>query len=553
VLRVVLLVLLLIYFRPVLFADNGRVVHVAWVENKDGSISNASSAEHSLLFFEQRNQFLQYKDPNNPFFKIRYSKLGVDWTVVHVLALLFTITLQILTFRRINRRMRESRFFKRWSYRFLKLVLWFAVILGNIGTIWAIDYYNNQIHFRYHKLNDFNGASISELQMGLHNRTYFKSKESTILGNQLFIKRENQWHTQRVNPVLHFEVNKDGAVFFKSDKRYFKPHPDSTNRLAPTQLFIFHHLASNGQDSAVIYQLDQKQLMPYHQEVDHAQRILLLVNGYRPISTSHNPEKALQDINNKGLEHPNSANLIYRNDFYRYWPHLEMIEPLESRLMPEKIFYADGHHSVSSSNHNSLIQFVSSASFYPKPCKGPHTCSTTKIANQQKIRTYNLLATRSNKKGFMKRFYAGKQAGRNLLQELRKNGNNTQNDTLYVVSHSMGHAYFLGMSTVLSGKVKFGGYFAFAPENPKGKKIQYVDWPIVYQYGTLLYGPHRHAPCQQDGVAPQWRMSGLPASQQIGFPKELRSHLGYFNSHYIGYYTWALEIPKGQPGFIGCY
>jgi hypothetical protein len=106
-----LLFALLFYFNcPALFADNGRVVHIAWTENRDGSIQHAQTPQHGLVIFEQRNQFLNYKDPNNPFFKIRYSWLGIDWTAVHLLALLLTIFLQILTFRRINRRMAKSRF-----------------------------------------------------------------------------------------------------------------------------------------------------------------------------------------------------------------------------------------------------------------------------------------------------------------------------------------------------------------------------------------------------------------------------------------------------------
>jgi hypothetical protein len=182
---------------------------------------------------------------------------------------------------------------------------------------------------------------------------------------------------------------------------------------------------------------------------------------------------------------------------------------------------------------------------------GKHHCATTKIANQQEVRTYSLLATVPNYAGFRKRYLSGQQAGRNLLQELSKNGNLTQNDTLYAVSHSMGHAYMLGMARILKGKIQFGAYFAFAPENPKGKTFKTKDWRAVYQYGTKLYGSQRHAPCQQDGVAPQWRMSGLGENQQISFPKNLSKRLGYFSSHYIGYYDWVFDIPKGQAGYLG--
>jgi hypothetical protein len=115
----------------------------------------------------------------------------------------------------------------------------------------------------------------------------------------------------------------------------------------------------------------------------------------------------------------------------------------------------------------------------------------------------------------------------------------------------MGHAYFMGMAQVLKAKIQFGAYYAFSPENPKGKTLHKKWWPVVYQYGTKLYGAQRHAPCQQDGVAPQWRMSGLEPWAHIGFPKALKARLGYFSSHYIGYYTWVFDIPKGKPGYIG--
>ena len=550
-LKYIFLTLLLLYTCPQLFADNGRVVHITWTENSDGSIQNASTPNHGLQVFEQRNQFLNYKDPNNPFFKIRYSWLGIDWTIVHFLALLFTIVLQILTFRRINRSMAESRFFKRWSFRFLKLFLWAAVLVGNIGAVWAIDYYNTQIHFRFHQLSDFHNASTATLEKERNNRTYFIAKESTLLRYQLFRKNGAKWHTQRALPVLHFKQNKNGKLFYTRDSRYVKFAVTTKRIKAPTQLIVIHRKSLNGADEPQLYQIQNRNIVPYFRAVERPQRILLFVNGYRPISTSQDPANALQAINEKGLERPRSKNLIYSSDIFGYWPQELFTSKVQERFQPNRTLYADGHHSVATSNHQSLLQFVSSASLYPKPCAGAHHCATTKIANQQEVRTYSLLATKTNYSGFQTRYLAGKQAGRNLLQELKKNGNDPINDTLYVVSHSMGHAYFMGMASILKGQIQFGAYHAFSPENPKGKILRTHLWPVVYQYGTKLYGPQRHAPCQQDGVAPQWRISGLPAAQQIGFPKQLKARLGYFSSHYVGYYTWVFDIKKGKPGYIG--
>lgn len=541
----------LIFFCKPIFADNGRVVHVAWTENSDGSIENSTKNAEGLYILEQRNQFLHYKDPNNPFFKIRYTWMGLEWTFVHFITLFITLLLQLLTFRRINRRMAESRFFKRWSYRLLKLFLWAAVILGNATVIWAVEYYNTEIHFRFHQLSDFKNASLTQLDKGRHERTYFLPIETKRLRYQLYRQTNGKWYTQQSYPVLYFERNENGQLFFKTDKRHFKIHLDSTRQKATEQLVVIKQKGSDSRDSLLVYHIHNRTFIPYQPEADLAQRILLFVNGYRPVSAEQDPEKALQAVNNKGLENPRSKNLIYASDQFGYWPADNFLAPLIGKLSPQRTLFADGHHSVSTSNHQSLLKFISSAALYPKPCQGAHHCSTTKIANQQEVRTYSLLATIPNYDGFHIRYKAGQQAGRNLLQELAKNGNNTQNDTLYTVSHSMGHAYFMGMAQVLKGKIQFGAYYAFSPENPKGKTLRKKWWPVVYQYGTKLYGPQRHAPCQQDGVAPQWRMSGLEPWAHIGFPKALKARLGYFSSHFVGYYTWVFDIPKGKPGYIG--
>lgn len=532
-------------------ADNGSVLHIAWTENPDGSIHEAQNPNHGLYILEQRNQYLQYKDPNNPFFKIRYTWLGIEWTLLHFIALLVTILLQILTFKRINNKMAESRFFKRWSLRFLKLFLWFAVIAGNAAAIWAIDFYNTQIHFRYHQLTDFKNKNLPELIEGRKQRTYFLPRENTRTRCQLYRKENNKWYTQKAFPVLHFQLETNGKLIYLYDKRTVQFHPDSSRVKPWSQLVVIHRESQNGKDSIEVFQIENKQLAPLQLRPERAKRIVLFVNGYRPVSSDQDPEKALQALNSKGLEHPRSKNLIFKSDLFNYWPKEKFIDPLVVKFQADQTFYADGHHSVTTSNHGSLLKFVSSAALYPKPCHGEHHCASTTIANEQQVRTYSLLATVPNYTGFQVRYLAGKQAGRNLLRELSKNGNNTKNDTLYTVSHSMGHAYYLGIARILKGKIQFGGYYAFAPENPKGKTIHKKWWTTVYQYGTKLYGPQRHAPCQQDGVAPQWRMSGLEQSAHIGFPKALATRLGYFSSHFIGYYTWVFDIPKSKPGYIG--
>lgn len=532
-------------------ANNGRVQHIAWKENSKGQIIDDQKENFGIEILEQRNQFFQYKEPNNPLFKIRYNRLGIHWTILHFVALALTLLIQILTFRKINQRMRESRFLKRWSFRFLKLLLWLGVIAGNWATIWAIELYNTKIHFRNLELDDFKNYSSNQLQSKFSDRTYFDPIETTHLRFQSYRKKDGRWFAIRSLPVLHFKKNQNGSLSYLYDRRYLKLAAGLKKRKAATQLVVIHDQSSTQQDTALYFQIKNKQFIPYVLKEDKAKRILLFVNGYRPVSTSSDPERAFEEINSKGLEKPRSKNLIYNIDQFSYWPKERFLDVVADRISPDEILFADGHHSVSTSNHGSLIKFVSTTALYPIPCKGSHHCATTKVANQQNVRTYNLLATVPNYQGFKKRYLAGKQAGRNLLQELSSDGNLTQNDTLYVVSHSMGHAYLMGIASILRGKIQLASYWAFAPENPKGMYFAAHWWKEVYQYGTKLYGPQRHAPCQQDGVAPQWRILGLKPRQHIGFPKNLKNRMGYLKSHYIGYYDWVFEILAQQPGYLG--
>lgn len=161
-----------------------------------------------------------------------------------------------------------------------------------------------------------------------------------------------------------------------------------------------------------------------------------------------------------------------------------------------------------------------------------------------------MLASRSNKKGFLLRRENGRVAGRNLLQLLNEMPNSSRNDTLYLVAHSMGYAYSLGMMDVLRGQMQFGGCFIIAPENASAGKVFPEEWKEIWQYGSNFEKVGREAPCLQDGVAPQVAVAGLPNSKRVFIPRRLYLKKGFFDSHFIGYYTWIFDIPKGQRGAI---
>jgi hypothetical protein len=544
-----------------LWSYNGRVSHVYFEQNQNGQIiKNSFTEPYGLKLIETSNHFHFFIDANNPLFHIYGHIGGYNITLLHLLALGLSLLLQFLSFKKINRIIAESKFFKRWSLRFLKLTLWGLLLIGNIGVLIGIDYYQTQIHFRYHQIPVFSNQNINAVQKGLHNPMWFEKQATTQLSVQLYIKTAGQWHTQRENPVLYF--TKDGqntSLKFSHSSHFLKVYQNGRFEKiirAKNQYVVLESHDKLGHLHQDIY-------LPNGQKVnqsgltkkDPAKRILLFVNGYRPVSASKDLEKVKDQILQKGLEHPDSKNLIYRSDSYTYWQNsAEIVQKFEARIEPDLILYADGHHSIQTSNHLNLLNFASKAAIYPKPCTGKkHRCYTTKISDQTSINTLDLLATKSNIPGFLTRFKAGKIAALNLLQEMSSLGDYSKNDTLYVVSHSMGHAYFCGMASVLKKHVQFANYYALAPENANAKRFDQKKWRSVLQYGTILYGKRRQAPCQQDGVAPQVKMSGISKARQLGFPASYKAKLGYFSSHYVGYFDWIFNIQPEKPGYISKY
>ena len=157
---------------------------------------------------------------------------------------------------------------------------------------------------------------------------------------------------------------------------------------------------------------------------------------------------------------------------------------------------------------------------------------------------------RPNKRGFNYRKYKGRIAGKNLLQILNETPGLSKNDTLYIVAHSMGFAYSQGIIEELRGKINFGGYYVIAPENAKSGRINMEEWKQAWQYGSNFDQKYPDAPCLQDGIAPQYSVEGLPDSNRIFIPAKYYNRKGYYDSHFIGYYTWIFDIKKGEKGYV---
>lgn len=162
--------------------------HVYFEQNQNRQIIKNTLAEpYGLKLIETSNHFHFFIDANNPWFHIYGHIGGYNITLLHLLALGLSLLLQFLSFKKINRIIAENKFFKRWSLRFLKLTLWGLLLIGNIGVLIGIDYYQTQIHFRYHQIPVFKNQTIKAVQKGLHNPMWFEKQATTQLSVQLYI------------------------------------------------------------------------------------------------------------------------------------------------------------------------------------------------------------------------------------------------------------------------------------------------------------------------------------------------------------------------------
>jgi hypothetical protein len=534
--------------------SNGRVAYYFWKEDPDGTfeVNPENPMEQFSRPFKQ-NHFYVYLDVSNPFFKPRFHVFGHHICLVHLLAVLLTLIVQFLTFRQINQRMLDTRFFKRLSFRFAKLLIWAIAVSSNIFAFYATEFYYTNYHMRFHEITSFHGKSQSKLQHELDDLNQFQVQEAFFTKSQVFRQINSSWYAQHEDRVLYFDVDSSNHARFLHSRNILelKTIPYRKTTSSHYVVFRFHDVNNQITKEKVYnhmgFELTKKLLLP-----DPAKRVLVFVNGYRPVSTNQSMADFLSSFQEKGVEFPDSKNQLFSMDRYAYWEPWNRFNVLfQQRIQADEVWYADGHHSVSTSNHGSVIHFAGTASMYPPLCQSKyHQCYQTKLPSNQRVSTMKLLATRPNYDGFNLRFQRGKIAGKNLLQVLNEAPNYSKNDTVYFVSHSMGHAYAMGMSSVLKGKVNLGECYIIAPENPRGKTFASNDWKNVWQYGVFRNGKTKHAPCQQDGVAPQSLVKGLSTTHRIPFPKGQSKHMGFFNSHFIGYYTWIFDIPKGKPGYV---
>lgn len=545
--------------------NSGLVAYYFWREDKDGNII---LTENDLLQSIRRPYKKNYMSYHlyitdwffQPLFTV-FSYMVCPW---HLLAWLGSFGGFYLIRRRVHRFFRDKVKKPRF-WMFMTRIGFFLTACGvSMLSFILINRGYERFEVRSGYLNYLSAQSTDQAIRSLIRYKNIRHREQEDLASEVLIKRENRWYVKKRRKVLYFEVTQDSVnqrsvVRFEGDSDSLNLELHDHHSLAESHYMVFNYKDSDTSlKDQQVYNHVGMNVTSKLQLQDPAKRILIFVNGYRPTSVGHSFEDNFKDVRSNGLEFPNSENMIYLFDRYDYWRPWQEIDILfQKRINPTETYYADGHFSVTTSNHESLLNFTTVSSIYPKRCKNKfhHTCYTTAVTSSgmfgsKLTKTVDLHRTKPNRKGFKLRRKNGKIAGKNLYQLFNEIPNRSGNDTLFIVAHSMGYAYSLGILDELRGKIHFGGFYILAPENASAGKIDLREWQEVWQYGSNFNKGMNDAPCLLDGVAPQAKVGGLPEAHRSYIPPHLFKQKGFFDSHFVGYYTWLFDIPEGHPGYI---
>lgn len=530
--------------------NGGLIAYYFWEENAKGEIESKSGKLFSQLKMPfKRNQYSYYQNITNIFFKPLFSLFSYRINLLHFMVLILLILGTFFLSRPLSRRLKLR---SRWLRFGFNILVFCSFVFISYQAFFILNRGYRFFELRGGEITEMNNASMHDMRLAIENGIKPDVLAEDHLGSEMFVKKKGKWTLKRRKNVLYFDQ------YTRNNKVYYKFVKDSDSLILSTR----NYRKKAESHYVVINYINEDKKLDNQRVFNHlrveitsklllknpTKRILLFVNGYRPTANGNSFEATFDSIQKKGLEYENSNNLIYDVDRYNYWePWNEMNKRFQARINPGETFYADGHFSVATSNHRSLVDFTSLSQNYPKRCGNPkrHVCQD--VEGELTYKMFNLSA---NKDGFNERRKNGRIAGRNLYQMLNEIPNRSYDDTLFVVAHSMGYAYSLGIIDELRGKIKFGGFYIIAPENAETGTVNMSEWKEIWQYGSNFEGNKYKAPCVLDGIAPQTKVRGLRPLNRAFIPESLYKKKGFFDSHFIGYYSWIFDLPEDATGFI---
>ncbi len=530
--------------------SGGLIAYYFWEENNRGEIISKNGKLFAAVKTPfKRNHFSYFQNITNIFFKPLFTVLSYRINSMHFIALILLVFGYVFARKRFFARFKSR---SRWIKFGLNFILFLTLLFVCFESFFLVNSGYQLFEMRGGEITTMKNASLNDMKAAITNGIKPDVLAEDRIGSEIFVKKRGKWLLKRRKNVLYFnQYVRAGQIRYKFIK-------DSDSLVLSTKNFAekaeSHYI--------VINYLDKKDKRPKQRVFNHlrveithklklknpAKRILLFVNGYRPTATGVSFEATFDSIQKKGLENENSNNLIYEVDRYNYWePWNEINKLFAARINPSDTYYADGHFSVETSNHRNLVDFTTLSQNYPERCKNAKHHACQEYDGDLTYKQFNL---EPNVHGIEERKKNGRIAGRNLFQMFNEIPNKSKDDTLFIVAHSMGYAYSLGIIEELRGKINFGGFYIIAPENGISGTLRMSEWEEVWQYGSDFEKYKFKSPCMLDGIAPQTKVGGLSPRNRAFIPENLYEKMGFFDSHFVGYYTWIFDIPKGAVGAI---
>lgn len=529
--------------------NGGLIAYYFWEENSKGEIISKNGKLFSQVKMPfKRNQYSYHQNITNIFFKPLFSVFSYRINTIHFLTLILVFVgvffMRRFLFRKLENRTRILKFGANIAiFCVFVFVAYQSFILVNRGY--------RLFQMKGGEITELKDASIRQMRLEIERGIKPEVLAEAKLGSELFVKANGKWMLKRRRNVLYFDqYERDGNVYYKfiKDSDSLIVSSKAYAEKAESHYVVINYLEKEKLKNQRVFNHLRVEITPKLNLPNPKKRILLFVNGYRPTANGNSFEATFDSIIKKGLEHTNSTNLIYDYDRYNYWESWnEINKRFQSKINPAETFYADGHFSVETSNHRSLVDFTTLSQNYPKRCKNPRSHICQDVEGEMTYKSFNL---KSNKAGFAERRKNGRIAGRNLYQMLNEIPNLSKDDTLYIVAHSMGYAYSLGIIDELRGKINFGGFYIMAPENAEAGSVRMSEWSEIWQYGSDFDENKFKSPCLLDGIAPQTKAGGLISGHRAFIPDTDYNKKGFFDSHFVGYYTWIFSLPEDEPGYI---
>ncbi|MFK7783761.1 MAG: hypothetical protein AB8B56_01525 [Crocinitomicaceae bacterium] len=529
--------------------NGGLIAYYFWEENGKGEIVSKNGRLFSRVKMPfKRNHYSYHQNITSVFFKPIFTVGLFRVNITHFIVAIAVFFLVYFGRKRLFRKIKDRSRWLRFSANVLILSFFLFLVYQ---SFFVVNRGYRLFEMKSGEITEMKDASLREMRLEIARGIKPEVLAEDHLGSELFIKKKGKWMLSRRKNVLYFnQYERDGNTYFAyvKDSDSLVISNKSYAEKAESHYIVVNYLNKKEVKEQRVFNHLGVEITPKISLPNRRKRVLLFVNGYRPTSNGNSFEATFDSIMKKGLEHQNSNNLIYDNDRYNYWEMWnEINKRFESKINPAETFYADGHFSVETSNHRSIVDFTTLSQSYPKRCKNPKNHICQDIEGEM---TYQLFNLESNKEGFAERKKNGRIAGRNLYQMLNEIPNRSEDDTLFIVAHSMGYAYSLGIIDELRGKINFGGFYIIAPENAEAGKVNMSEWQEIWQYGSDFDENKFKSPCLLDGIAPQTKAGGLKANHRAFIPDEHYRKKGFFDAHFVGYYTWIFKLEEGNAGYI---